>query len=72
MTILNLLCFILSMVKAKSPILKLPEDVATLQQMVLQLLADVDDLNRQLAYFKRYVFGRRSEKLDPSQLIWKS
>lgn len=58
-----------SMVKTKSPDIKLPQDVATLQQMVVQLLADVDDLNKQLAYFKRYVFGRRSEKLDPSQLI---
>jgi len=57
------------MVKKDTPDIKLPEDVATLKQMVLQLLADVDDLNKQLAYFKRYVFGRRSEKLDPSQLI---
>jgi len=62
-------CSAFSMVKTKSPDIKLPEDVAVLQQMVLQLLADVDDLNKQLAYFKRYVFGRRSEKLDPSQLI---
>jgi transposase len=52
-----------------SPDIRLPQDVATLQQMVLQLLADVDDLNKQLAWFKRYVFGRKSEKLDPSQLI---
>jgi transposase len=37
--------------------------------MIEQLLADVDDLNKQLAWYKRYVFGRRSEKLDPSQLI---
>ena len=62
-------CSSFSMVKTKTADIKLPENVATLQQMVLQLLADVDDLNRQLAYFKRYVFGRRSEKLDCSQLI---
>lgn len=57
------------MIKTKLPNLELPEDVATLKQMVMQLLADVDDLNKQLAWYKRYVFGRKSEKLDPSQLI---
>jgi transposase len=57
------------MIKSNPPAIELPQDVATLQQMVVQLLADVDDLNKQLAYFKRYVFGRKSEKIDPSQLV---
>jgi transposase len=47
----------------------LPQDVETLRQMVLSLLADVDaktlrlmDLQQQLAWFQRHTFGRRSEK----------
>jgi transposase len=56
------------MIKTEPPNLELPEDVDTLQQMVMHLLADLDDLNKQLAWYKRYVFGRRSEQLDPSQL----
>jgi len=44
--------------KTNSPDIELPGNVATLQQMVLQLLADVDDPNKQLAHFKRYIFGR--------------
>jgi transposase len=56
------------MTKTEPTNLELPEDVDTLQQMVVRLLADVDDLNQQLAWYKRYVFGRRSEKVDPSQL----
>jgi len=44
-------------------------DVTTLRQMVLQLLMDVDDLQNQLAWYKRYVFGRKSEKLDPQQQL---
>lgn len=53
---------------------KLPEDIEILQQMVLSLLADVDektrtifDLKQQLALYKRNLFGRRSEKLNPAQ-----
>jgi len=57
------------MIKIKPPTVELPKDVGTLQQMIVELLADVDDLNKQLAWYKRYVFGRRSEKVDPSQLI---
>jgi transposase len=47
---------------------ELPTDIETLQQMVLQLLEDNTDLKRQLAYFKRHIFGRKSERFDPSQL----
>ena len=57
------------MIKTEQPTVELPKDVETLRQMILQLLADVNDLNKQLAWYKRYVFGRRSEKIDPSQLI---
>jgi transposase len=63
------------MVKFKTPTVELPEDISTLQAMVLQLLSDVneknrqiDDLQNQLEWFKRHVFGRRSEKLSPNQL----
>ena len=59
----------------ESPTLALPNDVETLRQMVSQLLADLRkaerenlDLQHQLGWFKRHVFGRRSEKLDPNQL----
>jgi transposase len=53
----------------------LPNDIATLQRMVQQLLSNVNeqarqivDLQSQLEWFKRHVFGRRSEKLDANQL----
>jgi transposase len=55
--------------------LALPSDITTLQRMVQQLLSDVNekarqivDLQSQLEWFKRHVFGRRSEKLDANQL----
>ena len=48
---------------------QLPQDVHTLRQMVQTLLQDVDqkamrlqDLESQLAWFKRHTFGKRSEK----------
>jgi len=48
---------------------QLPDNVQTLREMVLTLLADVDDKNlrlldmeSQLAWFKRHTFGRRSER----------
>ena len=63
------------MIKFKTPTTDLPEDVSTLQTMVRQLLSDahernrqIDDLQNQLEWFKRHVFGRRSEKLSPNQL----
>ncbi len=57
------------MITTNTPITELPSDVETLREMVLKLLANVDDLNQQLAWFKRHVFGRRSEKLDPAQRL---
>jgi len=63
------------MVQFKTPTVDLPEDISTLRTMVLQLLSDVneknrqiDDLQNQLEWFKRHVFGRRSEKLSPDRL----
>ena len=53
------------MITAKTPVTNLPTDINTLQQMVLQLLADVDakthrlqDLQNQLDWLKRHTFGR--------------
>lgn len=64
------------MITAKTPVETLPTDINTLQQMVLQLLADVDskthrlqDLQHQLEWFKRHTFGRKSEKYDPNQKL---
>lgn len=45
----------------------LPNDADTLKQMVLTLLDQIDDLNGQLLYLKRQLFGKKSEKLDPNQ-----
>jgi transposase len=63
------------MTTLKNPTIDLPEDVSTLHAMVRQLLSDahernrqIDDLQSQLEWFKRHVFGRRSEKLAPNQL----
>jgi len=46
---------------------QLPDDVAALKQMVLTLLGQIDDLNGQLYYLKRQLFGRKSEKLNAAQ-----
>ena len=48
---------------------QLPTNVDTLQQMVLTLLGQIDDLNGQLHYLKRQLFGKKSEKLDPQQRL---
>jgi transposase len=45
----------------------LPNDADALKDMVLALLGEIDDLNGQLLYLKRQLFGRKSEKLDPNQ-----
>lgn len=45
----------------------LPTDTSMLQEMVLTLLGQIDDLNGQLYYLKRQLFGKKSEKLDPAQ-----
>jgi len=48
---------------------QLPDDTNTLKQMVLTLLGQIDDLNGQLYYLKRQLFGKKSEKLDPAQRL---
>jgi transposase len=67
---------ILTDITAETPASKLPNDVAILQQMVLQLLGQIHDQARenmdlkfQLEYLKRQVFGRKSEKMDPAQKL---
>ena len=52
-----------------SSIEQLPSDTNTLKQMVLTLLDQIDDLNGQLYYLKRQLFGKKSEKLDPAQRL---
>src|SRR5262247_1150735 len=54
----------------------LPETVPDLRQVGEQLLAErsakqqlIDKLTHQLALFRRYLYGRRSEQLDPGQLM---
>lgn len=54
----------------------LPEDPTDLRQFCTQLLAElttkqqlIDKLTHELALFRRYLYGRRSEQLDPGQLM---
>ncbi len=54
----------------------LPDHPADLQHYCLQLLAELNEqkqlvakLTHELALFRRYLYGRRSEKLDPGQLL---
>ncbi|MFC1652185.1 transposase [Planctomycetota bacterium] len=63
-------------ITAGTPAPQLPDDVATLQKMVLQLLGQINnqarenmDLKFQLEYLKRQVFGRKSEKMNPDQKL---
>jgi len=63
------------MIASNTANIALPNDIPTLQRMVQQLLSNVNeqarqivDLQSQLEWFKRHVFGRRSEKLDANQL----
>ena len=53
-----------------------PTDPDDLRQYCLQLLTElgdkqqlIDKLTHQLALFRRYLYGRRSEHLDPAQLL---
>ncbi len=64
------------MTAADTSNMDLPNDIPILQNMVRQLLSNVEDqarqivdLQHQLDWFKRHMFGRRSEKLDANQLI---
>ena len=56
-------------ITAGASIEQLPNDANTLKQMVLTLLNQIDDLNGQLYYLKRQLFGKKSEKLDPAQRL---
>jgi len=63
-------------ITAQTPASALPTDVATLQQMVLQLLGQINektrenfDLQCQLDWLKRQLFGRKSETMDPNQRL---
>ena len=56
-------------ITAGTSIEQLPNDTNTLKQMVLTLLDQIDDLNGQLYYLKRQLFGKKSEKLDPAQRL---
>ena len=56
-------------ITAGASIEQLPNDAHTLKQMVLTLLDQIDDLNGQLYYLKRQLFGKKSEKLDPAQRL---
>lgn len=47
----------------------LPNDTDTLKEMVLTLLGQIDDLQGQLYYLKRQLFGKKSEKLNPAQRL---
>jgi len=54
----------------------LPEDPEDLRQYCRQLLTELSEqqqlvakLSHELALFRRYLYGRRSEKLDPGQLL---
>ncbi|MCX5644892.1 MAG: transposase [Phycisphaerae bacterium] len=63
-------------ITAETPSSALPSEVITLQQMVLQLLGQIKektrenfDLQCQLDWLQRQLFGRRSEKMDPNQRL---
>ena len=65
-----------SRISATTPLSALPTDVVTLQQMVLQLLGQINDKTRenfdlqcQLDWLRRQLFGRKSEKMDPNQRL---
>ena len=56
-------------ITAGTSIEQLPNDANTLKQMVLTLLEQIEDLNGQLYYRKRQLFGKKSEKLNPAQRL---
>ena len=54
----------------------LPDTLEELRQYCAQLLAELSEqhqlvakLSHELALFRRYLYGRRSEQLDPAQLM---
>jgi transposase len=65
-----------SVITADTPLAEMPSDVSTLQGMVKQLLDQVNDKTRenvdlqsQIDWLKRQLFGRKSEKLNPNQRL---
>ncbi len=56
-------------ITAETPKEDLPTNLSTLQDIVLTLLAQIDDVKGQLYYLKRQLFGKKSEKLDPNQRL---
>ena len=58
-----------AIITANTPEEALPDDIHALKQMVLTLLAQIDDLNGQLYYLKRQLFGKKSEKCLASSII---
>ena len=56
-------------ITAQSSKEQLPNDADVLKEMVLTLLGQIDDLEGQLHYLKRQLFGKKSEKLDPQQRL---
>ena len=56
-------------ITAQSSKEQLPNDTDTLKDMVLTLLGQIDDLQGQLYYLKRQLFGKKSEKLSPDQRL---
>lgn len=54
-------------ITAANSIDQLPNDATLLKRMVLTLLEQIDDLEGQLHYLKRQLFGKKSEKLDANQ-----
>jgi transposase len=47
----------------------LPDNVGQLKGMVLMLLGQIDDLQGQLLYLKKQMFGTKSERLNPHQRL---
>jgi transposase len=60
---------LLQTITAQTPLTELPTDVSLLRQMVLHLLTNMEDLNEQLAWLKRQLFGHKSERFDPAQRL---
>src|SRR3990170_7506137 len=56
-------------ITAQSSKEQLPNDTDTLKAMVLTLLGQIDDLQGQLYYLKRQLFGKKSETLSPGQRL---
>ena len=56
-------------ITSETPKAQLPNDPDMLKEMVLTLLGQINDLQGQLHYLQRQLFGKKSEKLDPAQRL---